>query len=147
MQRIWVLAVLAVLPIAGCRPAHAEPTEAGLGRPFVLQGGQQVTIPGEDLRLRFAQVLEDSRCPELVECIWTGQARIVVIADTGVVGTAGGEPTPVEFNTNPAPGLTMASARVNEFTIMLESLDPYPQTPGDQFALEDYRATLSVRAD
>ena len=54
-------------PAAGQRTA--EPTEAGLGRPFVLQGGQQVTITGEDLRLRFAQVLEDSRCPELVECI------------------------------------------------------------------------------
>jgi len=137
-----VLAALVLLPIAGCRAANADPVEAGLGGPFVLQGGQQVTITGGGLHLRFTQVLEDSRCPRLVACVWTGQARITVIAET-----AGREPIPLELNTNPAPGQGVQTGRVNEFTITLDALDPYPQAPEDQVALEDYRATLSVRND
>jgi hypothetical protein len=142
MMRIGLMAALSVLVVAGCPAAHAQPVEAALDQPFILQGGQQVTITGEDLDVRFTQVLEDSRCPELVECFWTGQARIVLAAETD-----GREPTPVEFNTNPAPGLNIQTVRVSEFTITLDSLDPYPQTPEDLFALEDYRATLTVRND
>jgi len=57
-------------------------------------------------------------------------------------GPRGGGSTIVEFNTNPAPGQTVTVAEVGEYSIELQFLDPYPQTPEDLIAFEDYRATL-----
>lgn len=90
------------------------------------------------LRLNFAEVLEDSRCPAAVACFWTGQARIRLIAQSGASA-----PTSVEFNTNPAPGLSNTSVRVGGYQVTLNSLDPYPQRP-EPIPFEDYRATLVV---
>ncbi|RDH75813.1 hypothetical protein DVS77_25375 [Mycolicibacterium moriokaense] len=130
------------LALAGCNPGHragAEPVEFAVGQEFSLRGGQEATITGEDLRLRFTDVLEDSRCPTQVECFWTGQARIAVqVEPTGAV------PTTVEFNTNPAPGQKVLTADVADHTVSLKSLDPYPRTPDDAIAFQDYRATLVV---
>ena len=131
-----------VLVLAGCQShaAQADPVEAGLDQQFALHGGQQVTIRGADLRLRFTDVLEDSRCPTDVECFWTGQARIVVDAELGQDA-----PTPLEFNTNPAPGQGRLTNDVGGYTIELKALDPYPKTPDESPALTDYSATLLVR--
>ena len=52
--------------------AEAEPVEFGLDQEFTLSGGQEAAITGENLRLRFTDVVEDSRCPMRVECFWTG---------------------------------------------------------------------------
>lgn len=131
-----------VLALAGCQShaVQADPIEAGLDQEFVLHGGQEVTIRSVDLRLRFTDVLEDSRCPTEVECVWTGQARIAVDAVQGH-----GVPTPVEFNTNPAPGQGKLSNEIGDYSVELKSFDPYPKTPDDSPALADYSATLLVR--
>jgi hypothetical protein len=81
-MKTWLVTVTLVLALLGCqsRPAQADPIEAGLDQEFVLHGGQQVAIRDADLRLRFTDVLEDSRCPTAVLCFLTGQARIAVLA-------------------------------------------------------------------
>jgi hypothetical protein len=142
-MKTWLVTVTLVLALLGCqsRPAQADPIEAGLDQEFVLHGGQQVAIRDADLRLRFTDVLEDSRCPTEVECFWTGQARIAVQAEP-VQGTT---PTTMEFNTNPAPGQGKLTNDVGGYTVELRSLDPYPKTPDDSPALTDYSATLLVR--
>jgi len=131
-----------VLVLSGCQShaAQADPIEAALDQDFVLQGGQEVTIRGADLRLRFTDVLEDSRCPTDVECFWTGQARISLDAEVGQ-----DPPTSLEFNTNPAPGQGKLTNDVGGYTIELKALDPYPKTPDHSPALTDYSATLLVR--
>ncbi len=61
-------AALIAFALAGCAtvpPAHAGPT-AGLGE-FAYTNG---------IRVRPIEVVEDSRCPALVRCVWAG--RIVV---------------------------------------------------------------------
>jgi hypothetical protein len=40
--------------------------EFTLNEPLTLSGGQDGLIPSENLRLRFAEVLEDSRCSRQV---------------------------------------------------------------------------------
>ena len=135
MIKAWVPAAVALgLLAAGCQVASADP---GLDREFTLGGGQEASVDG--LRVRFADVLEDSRCPASVACFWSGQARLTVVAQT-----EGGPPTTVEFNTNPAPGQGVSSGRVGDYTVTMRSLEPYPQTPEDSTPLEDYRLTLSV---
>lgn len=61
------------------------------------------------------------------------------------IARSGQEPTTVEFNTNPAPGVNAQSARIDDVSSELKSLDPYPETPESGLALADYRATLLVR--
>jgi hypothetical protein len=137
-----VVAALAVA-LAGCQTApkaDADPGEFTLDQAFALGGGQDAVLRGQNLGLRFTDVLEDSRCPTDVECFWTGQARIAV-----AVEPAGSPSTTVEFNTNPAPGQTVNTASAAGYTITLESLDPYPTTPDDPISFEDYRATLLVQ--
>jgi hypothetical protein len=141
-RRTWPFVVLLGLALMSCRstePARADVPEFTLDQPFTLAGGQEGLIASEKLRLRFAEVLEDSRCPTQVECFWTGQARIAV-----AVYPEASSATTVEFNTNPAPGQTVKDAEVGPYSIELQSLDPYPQTP-DAIAFADYRATLVVR--
>jgi hypothetical protein len=142
MKKFWLVLAAMAIALSGChlsREARADPIESGLGQAFTLPGGQEATISGENLRLRFDQVLEDSRCPTQVDCVWSGQARIAV-----VVSQAQGSPTTVEFTSNPAPGANKQSVGVGDYIIDLQSLDPYPEAPEDALALEDYRATLVV---
>ncbi|MBJ7340169.1 MAG: hypothetical protein JHC64_20870 [Mycolicibacterium sp.] len=129
------------LALAGCQAdrATAEPAAFDLNQVFTLGGGRDASINGEDLRLHFADVLEDSRCPERVECFWTGQARVAIVADSDR-----GEPDTMEFNTNPAPGQTISMVRAGDYTVEMRSLEPYPQTPDQPIELPEYRVTLRV---
>jgi hypothetical protein len=139
----WFIVAVLTLAMTACqasRKAEADPVEFALGQQFPLGGGQEATIAGENLRVRFTDVLEDSRCPTEVECFWTGQARIAV-----AVEPAGRAATTVDFNTNPAPGQNVQTADVDGSTVELKSLEPYPRTPDNGVALEDYTATLVVR--
>ncbi len=145
MNRLSLFAVVSGFALAGCQFGHhasADPVEFDLKQDFPLSGGQETVIRGENLHLRFTDVLEDSRCPTEVECFWTGQARIAVS-----VQPAGHPPTTVDFNTNPAPGQNVQKAQVDGYTISLKSLDPYPRTRDDPISFEDYEATLSVGKD
>jgi hypothetical protein len=139
----WLCVVLVGLALTGCHvdePARADVPQFNVNEPFTLGGGQDGLLARDSVRLRFTQVLEDSRCPTRVECFWTGQARITVS-----VQPESSASTTVEFNTNPAPGQTVKIAEAGQYRIELLSLEPYPQTPEEPIAFEDYRASLVVR--
>jgi hypothetical protein len=139
----WPFVVLLGSALTGCHvdePARADVPEFSLNEPFTLSGGQEGLIPSEKLQLRFTDVLEDSRCPMQVECFWTGQARIAISVQPEESGS-----TNVQFNTNPAPGQTVKVVAVGPYSIELQSLDPYPQTPANPIRFEDYRATLVLQ--
>jgi hypothetical protein len=142
MTKIWLGGLMLFgVSLVGCQlnqKADADPASYTVNEAFGLGGGREAVIQGENLRLRFDDVLEDSRCPKGVECFWTGQARIAIRV------LQAGDSTTLEFNTNPAPGQNRQSIPMGEYTIQLWSLDPYPQTPDDSPALEDYRASLVV---
>src|SRR5687767_3708482 len=124
--RLSLLVVVLAAALVGCQPGQGteeNPAQFNLDEVFTLGGGQEATINGENLRLRFEAVLEDSRCPTQVNCVWTGQARIAVAAQVGEE-----EPVTVEFNTNPAPDQNVQTAEVGGYTIELQGLEPYPQT-------------------
>jgi len=69
-----------------------------LGQEFELKINQEAMVEGEGLAVVFESVLEDSRCPEGVDCIWSGNAKIKV----ELIG-AGKESAAVELNTNVEP--------------------------------------------
>lgn len=138
----WVAVAALGVAVAGCQsgPQARADSVAVLGEAFTVAGGEQVTISDIPLRLRFTEVLEDSRCPTEVECVWTGQARVAVSVEQGADA-----PATVEFNTNPAPGQNRQAVDVGGFTVSLRQLKPYPRTPDDATALADYQATMVVQ--
>jgi hypothetical protein len=74
-----VLPIFVALALAAC--AKTPPVPIPPGPTAAL--GQAAEVNG--LRLRPLEVLEDSRCPARVQCVWAGQVRLLV-----AVGSPGG---------------------------------------------------------
>ena len=106
MKRIPLLALLALAACATVPPVAASPT-AGFGQ--VARVGQ--------LSVRPLALLEDSRCPASVQCVWAGQIRIRAEI-TDAMGTG-----PREF--------TLGKPVVLEGgTVTLVAVDPPKLAPG-----------------
>lgn len=45
------------------------------------------TVLFEDAAISFKKVIEDSRCPKDVDCIWAGQARVLIAVKTNGIST------------------------------------------------------------
>ena len=67
MKAFLIIAALSLTACATVRPANVGPT-AGLNQVAIVDG----------LRIRPIAVIEDSRCPANVQCVWAG--RLVVRA-------------------------------------------------------------------
>ncbi len=59
-------------------PPDAAPIPATLDSPFQLQLGQTALLQAQGISVKFVEVVEDSRCPMGVECVWAGQALILI---------------------------------------------------------------------
>ena len=55
---------------------HREYTanEVVLGQEFSLSPGQSTMIAGENLAIKFIEVISDGRCPKGDICVWAGEA-------------------------------------------------------------------------
>lgn len=127
------------LPPAESTPEPDTELTMNLNEPFALPAGKSVQVTGTDVVLTFAAVVEDSRCPTMVNCFWTGRA----VVDVDVkVGDAAAQT--ITFDTNPAPTELLDTITVDGYTIHLESLDPYPEHPDNPIPFEAYTATLIV---
>ena len=104
-----------------------------LGQQSMLEPGQAVLVTDEQLSIRFKEVLNDSRCPTGVTCIWAGQIAClleVTYQDTPndlVITEMGSGPGTADFN-----GYTFAF-----------NVQPYPQA-GKTINSSDYRLMLTV---
>lgn len=76
MNRLSVL--VAPLLLTGC--ATTPPVEATAG-PIRAGIGQTVAVDGP--KVTPLEVIEDSRCPKGVQCVWAGRVRISVRIDLG----------------------------------------------------------------
>ena len=74
----FLLLVMAIpLVLAGCAGATGD-VKASLDEEFSLAIGQTAVIRGENLEIKFKEVLEDSRCPEGAVCVWEGRVRCLI---------------------------------------------------------------------
>jgi len=53
-------------------------TAANLGQEFSLNIGQSASIQGEELQIKFLNVIGDSRCPIGATCVWQGEVSCMV---------------------------------------------------------------------
>jgi hypothetical protein len=127
--------VLAFLLLACNSPTNPGSSLPDRDATIVLQFGNSNQV-NTDLRVSFAQVVEDSRCPASVVCAWQGNGAIRLDIATGhgaqsiTLNTAGGTGFPRD-------------ASVVGYTFTLVELGPQRQTP-DPIPIQQYRATIRV---
>lgn len=132
MRKYLLLALpLIMVILSGCT-GQSSGLKASLGEKFILDIGQSATITGEDLEVRFAKVIGDSRCPQGVECFWAGEASSqidITYASTTyekvLIQPGASEPAQTDFGAY----------------IITFDLQPYPKA-GEQIQDKDYRLEL-----
>ncbi len=117
--------------MSGC--SNIEKVMQGEG--FSLAAGESAAVRGEDLEITFLEVLEDSRCPENVTCVWEGRAVIQIRISTD------GKSENTELV---EPGLS-GDSPVYEYKnyVIGHRLLPYPEDAGE-IDVADYRLMLIV---
>ena len=131
------LGVVFALLVLACNSTPTAPDNSipASGATILLQFGSSKQVD-TDLRVSFAQVVEDSRCPASVQCVWQGNGAIRLDVTTGGgtqstrLNTAGGATFPTE-------------ASVGGYTFTLVKLDPQRQT-ADPVPAQQYQATIRV---
>jgi hypothetical protein len=132
---LWLTMItILVLPLAACGKAPAE-VNANLGEEFSLSIGQTAVIKGQGLQITFEDVIEDSRCPANVTCIWAGR-------DSSIIKIVQASSQYRMVLTE--PGLTdqYTTATYQEYQLSFH-LTPYP-TAGQTIQKGEYRLQLIV---
>jgi hypothetical protein len=127
-----LFAFFAFFPLFAQQPRKAEVIR--LGQEFELKINQEAAIEGEGLSVVFESVLEDSRCPEGVDCIWSGNAKIRIRSSKQKHA-----PAPVELNTDVGP----KSSTYLDYEIKLVALKPRPKAE-KPVQPNEYKAALII---
>ena len=123
--------------LAACASGGVDtPTAPAVNEEFTLAPGQTAAVTGTSLRLTFEAVRDDSRCPTDVNCIWEGDATVVLKVKDGT------DEATRELHTHQG-GTGSNEAPAGEHTITLVKLDPAPVSTRSIEA-SAYRATLRV---
>jgi len=112
--------------------------EAVLEREFKIKYGQELTVKGEGLRVTFASLLDDSRCPINATCVWEGDAEILI-----GVRRANAEESQIALHTNQK---FSQAGTYRQYVIRLVALDPYPRADVENKE-SDYTATLLIKKE
>jgi hypothetical protein len=84
-----------------------------------VQVNSEKNVPRAGFRIKFVEMVEDSRCAEDVQCVWAGNAKIRI----ELRGGRGGRQT-FELNSTTAP----TSVRYAGYEIKLVDLTPHPRS-------------------
>lgn len=113
----------------------AAPAREGLmNQELKVRVGENILLRGEDLKVRFVSVLEDSRCPKGEQCITAGNGKIQLQRKKSKKG-------PVTLELNSSSGTQ--EAYYEGYVIKFVQLDPYPKM-GNSIKPTDYVVTILV---
>jgi len=130
MNRMAV--TLTCLALAGCSAARTQESKAvNLGVNVTLAPGASVSSKTGDVTVRFVAVIDDSRCPSDVTCVWAGEVKVML-----AIKEASKAATQVEISEG---GTTVAGA----YRVTLDRVEPLP-TSAARIAPGNYRATLKI---
>ncbi|MGD9489517.1 MAG: hypothetical protein AB7W47_15975 [Calditrichaceae bacterium] len=99
--------------------------------------GDTVYAPGGYDRITFDSLLQESRCPTGVVCVWEGNGSIQMSLLT--------ESKKVSFILNTHPDFTNDTTTVGYYISLVE-LNPYPHIDST-YTEKDYRAVILVRTE
>jgi len=127
-MKIFALALTLLFIFLGMTASEAQAQET-----LIVKAGQQRTAAKSKLRIKFISVIEDSRCPIGVDCIWAGNAKIKV----QIIGERSTKM--FEFNTTLGPNGDI----LDGWAITLEELTPVPNAKRKTNP-KNYTATFKV---
>ena len=125
-----ILASIFILSLAACLPKVP-----GFDT-YDIDYGDKVTVDN-DVEVRFKDLLEDSRCPDGVSCIWPGEAIVLFEA----VNESDTIRFPLHLGVEPT-GLT-DTLIFEEYNVELLRVDPEP-VQGVEREKEDYSCRVVV---
>ena len=132
-------AVALVAATAAC----SSPNEPGgvFRTEVTLRPGEVTAVASTPLRIGFARVAADSRCPSTALCIQSGDALVVFNVTVGDQGGA-------EIRLRTVGGTTGQDliAEVAGYELSITGLQPYPEST-TPIPPTDYRVTVSIARD
>jgi hypothetical protein len=132
-MKLYVFVAIFLLTFALIVAQHGRKVIV-LEQEFKLKIGESAKSTGEGLEIQFNSVAEDSRCPRGVNCVWAGNAKVLL-----KIKRDAGKPADVELNTNINP----KTSRYSEYELRLKELRPYPEADAT-IKSSDYEVTLTV---
>ncbi len=130
---IWLSIMVSMLiALAGCTGQPA--VQAELDKEFTLAVGQSAVVTGEDLSVKFVEVISDSRCPNDAICIWLGEVSCLIeVTQNGAT----------QSKVLTQPGLSApVTTDYGRYDIRFDVL-PYPEA-GEAIKSSQYRLLLTV---
>ncbi len=107
-----------------------------INREFELGVKETGNLRTECLNVEFDSVLEDSRCPTGVDCIWSGNAVVRLR-----ISKNGQDEQQLDLNTHIQP----SSRSYKGYEVSLKGLSPYP-SEGSAINKESYKALLLIKS-
>ena len=136
MKRLILVLILCAcfaLTVGCTNRANLIQTE--LRQEFSLSIGQTATITGEDLKVKFVEVVEDSRCPSDVQCPWAGRVSCVIELTQNSTANK-----TVLTQSGLTEGYAIETYELYQLKFRVE---PYPQA-GKTINKSDYRLILTI---
>ena len=115
MRKI-IISVIFTVFIAVIPSVHAQSWQKRVS----IANGREKVVPGFGIKIKFLDVIEDSRCPKGQTCIWAGNAKL------NIQVFAGRRASTFEINSTLSP----QTITIGGYDIKLESLGPRPDTDG-----------------
>jgi len=109
-----------------------DTTGLQLGQNVDLRYGTSLVLPGDTTTVRFTDVTADSRCPSGAQCVWAGEATVLL--------TVGGTQ---QVSLTLGADSSKATAIVRSAQVKMVGLRPYPAV-NSTIAKADYVATIRV---
>lgn len=125
MQSIKSTPVKPMPPIesSASTPVKAAPVSQKLVNTITLKEGQNIFLKDQQMNITFINIVEDSRCPEGVNCVWAGAAT----ANIELMSTIS-RPQTIQLSTMDDPAKSLAKTQsFGGFNLSLVSLTPYPK--------------------
>ena len=129
-----LVAVMVLVFSIGCNDQTDE-ISAELGQEVDLQPGQSLVIEDEPIKVKFVEVVGDSRCPTGATCVWEGEVSCtleITYLDESYTKTI------------TQPGLTeqFSADAFQEYEINF-SVKPYPELD-KEIKADEYRLLITI---
>ena len=109
-----LLMIGALLSLTGGSFLSAAPQDKAVA----VKVDQEKVVPGTKIRVKFIELVEDSRCPTDVRCVWAGSAKVKLRFSKG------SDEETVELNT----GVKPQSVEFGGYNFTLTGLLPRPRS-------------------
>lgn len=136
MKTYFILFIGSIFIFSSCK-GESPCDNYQLDLPVEISYHQTITYCEAPISITFSKIIEDSRCPENVVCIWQGLAELEVLIEVD------GQEETYLLSTYPTFRNIPSAVQVGEFLFTLKNVLPYPNTT-KSYQEKDYNIQLLV---